>query len=665
MSSLFGKEQKGTDAEAVIPAQPLDLRGPQSSASGELGQAASAADDQASALALQTGYGNAAIARMLIQRKPEGEDVTGVANVASETSATQGAEPGATAPPTVATQALIVEDSAETVAPGQMKKGEFLSQLRTAVNSTTTEVLAGSPWALLANPYIDRVFAQYAAQDSARIEGSIRRYAPEAAGVTSAVGFIPIIAGRVRRSLTTWLTTGEASGVPAGLLGLPGAGVAGAIEGAVSGVAAAVGSAVSAVGSLLFKERDGSAAEVGDPKAVQAQLGAGQSLDAGLRARMESAFGESFGGVQVHSDANAAGLSENMNARAFTVGQHIAFGTGEYQPGTMIGDALIAHELAHVMQQRGGAATEAPAHKGGAAYGQLEDAADQAAMGAVVSIWGGAKTGLAKIGRSALPSLKSGLRLQRCNKTSSGPVGTTRLNEARTNFRNKNDHLTSDELGRIEAALNAVSGDNINLQITYFDYYSGQKIKKMGAEEATKATASGQYASTTPNSDTLVRPDLLDAGFPTAKLGSLLIHEITHTRHNTNYYGSRDYQEGESYGVEYFFAERAGEKTRTAEILNVMSSPAKLTAPAGIPALLHGFRSHYATMKGLYEIIDTGRTSHSGSPFDTPALLTRDEARALAAELTIIREDSRSTQLQSIMTWVKANLGSITGMPPV
>jgi hypothetical protein len=67
---------------------------------------------------------------------------------------------------------------------------------------------------------------------------------------------------------------------------------------------------------------------------------------------MEGAFGRSFTGVAVHTDGRAARLLSNLNARAFTVGEHVAFGGGEYRPVTMIGDALIAHELAQVVQQR-------------------------------------------------------------------------------------------------------------------------------------------------------------------------------------------------------------------------------------------------------------------------------------------------------------------------
>jgi hypothetical protein len=66
---------------------------------------------------------------------------------------------------------------------------------------------------------------------------------------------------------------------------------------------------------------------------------------------LQPAFGADFSGVRVHTDATAQGLSDTLNAHAFTIGTDIAFAPGEYQPGTVVGDALIAHELAHVVQQ--------------------------------------------------------------------------------------------------------------------------------------------------------------------------------------------------------------------------------------------------------------------------------------------------------------------------
>jgi hypothetical protein len=174
---------------------------------------------------------------------------------------------------------------------------------------------------------------------------------------------------------------------------------------------------------VRFKARPGGARDA-DPSSVRAELGLGSPLPAGVRARMESAFGASFAGVRVHTDATGAQLSDQLNARAFTVGQQVAFGRGEFQPGTILGDALIAHELAHVVQQ-GGAAPSAPMTKGAESGGPVEADADRAAVGAVASLWGLGRVAGALAGR-VRPSVRSGLRLSRCSKdgTKKAPPAT-------------------------------------------------------------------------------------------------------------------------------------------------------------------------------------------------------------------------------------------------
>jgi Domain of unknown function (DUF4157) len=79
----------------------------------------------------------------------------------------------------------------------------------------------------------------------------------------------------------------------------------------------------------------------------------GRPLDPDTRAFMEPRFGRSFGDVRVHSDARAGASAEAVNACAYTVGGHIAFGPGQYQPDTPAGQKLLAHELTHVAQQAG------------------------------------------------------------------------------------------------------------------------------------------------------------------------------------------------------------------------------------------------------------------------------------------------------------------------
>jgi Domain of unknown function (DUF4157) len=88
------------------------------------------------------------------------------------------------------------------------------------------------------------------------------------------------------------------------------------------------------------------------PALVQEALDApGQPLDSETSAFMESRFGSDFGEVRVHTNEKAAASAHAMNAHAYTLGSNIVFGTNQYTPGTFTGQRLLAHELAHVIQQ--------------------------------------------------------------------------------------------------------------------------------------------------------------------------------------------------------------------------------------------------------------------------------------------------------------------------
>ena len=89
--------------------------------------------------------------------------------------------------------------------------------------------------------------------------------------------------------------------------------------------------------------------------------GGGQALPEPLRQSAERAFGADFAAVRVHTDAAAASRSEDLQARAFTKNSDLFFAPGEYAPHTPGGQALLAHELAHVVQQTGSAAERARA----------------------------------------------------------------------------------------------------------------------------------------------------------------------------------------------------------------------------------------------------------------------------------------------------------------
>lgn len=95
----------------------------------------------------------------------------------------------------------------------------------------------------------------------------------------------------------------------------------------------------------------------GGPHVPELPRSGGLALDAPLRRDMESRFGHSFAQVRVHADAGTARTAAQLGAQAWAQGTHIGFGAGRYAPASGAGRELIAHELAHVVQQgRPGAA---------------------------------------------------------------------------------------------------------------------------------------------------------------------------------------------------------------------------------------------------------------------------------------------------------------------
>jgi|GEM_PF-6704733 len=79
----------------------------------------------------------------------------------------------------------------------------------------------------------------------------------------------------------------------------------------------------------------------------------GRPLDRHAREKMEAGFGHDFHDVRIHTDVVAQRSARSVNALAYTVGRNVVFGSGQYAPGSHRGMHLLAHELAHVVQQRG------------------------------------------------------------------------------------------------------------------------------------------------------------------------------------------------------------------------------------------------------------------------------------------------------------------------
>jgi hypothetical protein len=106
---------------------------------------------------------------------------------------------------------------------------------------------------------------------------------------------------------------------------------------------------------MLMRAASAEASPASAPPVVHDVLSqTGQPLDPPTRAFMESRFGHDFSRVRVHTDAKAAESARAVEASAYTVGEQISFDAGRYSPHSAEGRRLLAHELAHVVQQAGG-----------------------------------------------------------------------------------------------------------------------------------------------------------------------------------------------------------------------------------------------------------------------------------------------------------------------
>jgi len=345
----------------------------------------------------------------VIQRQPADENSSATGSASSTESATSEASEAGPA-------GLIVEDDATEVAPHQMRKSDFLAQLSAELSSAADPILATRGRCAANCPYITNWIAYGRTRSSSYVETFVRRFGNINESVASAAQYIPLVRDRMREALLVWADTGQITGVPGDVHDE----VAGTNQmAAVERLGARIGSgdgAETPPATVQAKAVEGINGNNPDPRAVQSRLSGGAALEGKTRQRMESALGYSFSRVRVHHDNNAASLASGLSARAFTVGHHIAFAAGQYKPGTLIGDALLAHELAHVVQQ--GATTSADVASkslSNAASGSLEMDADRSAVGAVVKLWGQGKNAIAGLAQNSFPRLRSGLRLSRCS----------------------------------------------------------------------------------------------------------------------------------------------------------------------------------------------------------------------------------------------------------
>lgn len=136
----------------------------------------------------------------------------------------------------------------------------------------------------------------------------------------------------------------------------------------------------------------------GVEKAAAVASEPGRPLSEGVKSFFENRIGESFGDVRVHTGEKADLAARSINAQAFTIGSDVVFRKGEYEPGTRQGRRLLAHELAHVVQQgRAGrfqiarenaSGSGGPAARGQSAESRWWNCLKGAAVGAGSGIWG-------------------------------------------------------------------------------------------------------------------------------------------------------------------------------------------------------------------------------------------------------------------------------------
>jgi hypothetical protein len=94
-----------------------------------------------------------------------------------------------------------------------------------------------------------------------------------------------------------------------------------------------------------------------DSVATNDNAAAASDPSGSIQARMEASLGIEPGSVRLHTDTRAENAAQALNARAFTVGSDVVFGSNEYSPTTREGQSLLAHELTHVAQQQQGTQT--------------------------------------------------------------------------------------------------------------------------------------------------------------------------------------------------------------------------------------------------------------------------------------------------------------------
>jgi hypothetical protein len=232
-------------------------------------------------------------------------------------------------------------------------------------------------------------------------------------------------------------------------------------------------------GLLQRKARDANGVAADAESAVaSASSSAGFALPAPLMRKFESSLGADLSSVRVHTGADSAAAASAVGAKAYTVGQDIHFGPGHYDPSSAAGEHLLAHEVAHTVQQAGGAAS-ARQHKleVSSPGDALEHEADRAADAMVA-------------GESFAVSMGGGI-LSRADEPTPADDDKAWARDARIKVQAVQDAV-NDAVGRLNDEGTKAIGGLRMAERSYVDferrYAAALERFKAGVEEAQKAS---------------------------------------------------------------------------------------------------------------------------------------------------------------------------------
>lgn len=395
--------------------------------------------------------------------------------------------------------------------------------------------------------------------------------------------------------------------------------------------------------------------DTGAEAARQIVTSPGLALPAATRAFFEPRFGFDLSHIRIHTDADAARSAQALGASAYALGQHIVFGAGRYEPQTASGRTLLAHELSHTIQQRnaGEGALQSRTATRRSTPNEERDAG-RAARSALA----GSRCGLIPASQLALA----------CSPTDTTDPAAAKLHDteqfgdAAYQFARHNSDLGESVLAKIRSGIVKLTWQSGGYEVahSFFDFYSSfsNGIRKMTDNEESKAKAADRLAETDTTlgfTTTTLRSDVL--AWDDTRLAVLLLHEFTHTGHITassSLVGGGSYQEGQSYGVEYFYAELAGDAARTKKIEDIVSAGEVLgfQKKTDIGRFQEDFKVAYALMTALRDVVKKG-----SSPLLPFAEITSAGAQLLQDQ--IVRSfQSPGADLAKYIAYVRANLAS-------